>query len=75
MRGLLVWAGIAAALYPLCVIVFYLANVATIFALRGADPLTSETLFDLFLRAAVINIPIAMISALFVIFRNRFPTV
>lgn len=73
MRGLLVWAGVAAALYPLCVIVFYLANVATIMALRGTEPLTSEVLLTLFLRGAVVCIPIAMFSALFVIFRNRFP--
>ena len=71
MRSLMVWAGVAAALYPLCVIVFYLANIATIFAIRGSAPLTSDMLYVLFLRDAVVCIPIAMLSALFVFFKNR----
>lgn len=71
MRGLMLWAGVAAALYPLCVIVFYLANVATIFAIKGGALLTSDLLYYLFLRDAVVCIPIAMFSALFVFFKHR----
>lgn len=71
MRNLMVWAGLAAALYPMCVVVFYLANIATIYALRGSELLTSDMLYTLFLRDAVVCIPIAMFSALFVFFKHR----
>jgi len=71
MRNLMVWAALAAALYPMCVIVFYLANIATIFALKGGVVLTSDVLYFLFLRDAVVCIPIAMFSALFVFFKHR----
>lgn len=71
MRRVLLWLGVVALLYALCLVVFYSTNIATIIAIRGFEPLTWEVMYVLFLRAAVICIPLAIVSSLFVVFRAR----
>jgi len=73
MRRAMLWVGIVVALYAMCLVFFYSANIATIIAIRGFAPLTWEVMYLLFLRAAVISIPLAILSSLFVVFGSRTP--
>jgi len=71
MRPVLLWLGIVALLYAMCLAVFYSTNIATIILIRGYAPLTWEVMYVLFLRAAVICIPLALLSSLIVVFKMQ----
>ncbi len=65
------WAGVTAALYVLFVIVFYVSNVVTIFLIRGSEPLTVEVLRYLFVRDAIVCIPLTMVGTVVFAFMMR----
>jgi hypothetical protein len=64
MKDLMRWITFAAALYVPCAALFYAANVATIVAIRGLEPLTWDVLWAIFLRDALMAILIAMVFSL-----------
>jgi hypothetical protein len=64
------WLFYAGALYAPCTALFYGANVATIATISGFEPLTEEVLWAIFLRDALLAIPIAAVFA-FVLMRAR----
>jgi hypothetical protein len=63
MKAFARWLTYAAALYVPCAALFYSANVATIIAIRGLEPLTSDVLLAILIRDALMAIPIAAIFA------------
>lgn len=65
MRRFFWWLGVAAQLYVLFVAIFYSTNIATILAIRGYAPLTWEVMRAIFVRDALMCIPIT-IAGLFV---------
>ncbi len=71
LKRVLYWAGVTAQLYVLFVIVFYVANVVTIFIIRGATPLTADVLRYLFIRDAIVCIPITMVGTVVFAFMMR----
>ena len=62
MRRVLHGIGITAQLYVLFVLVFYGSNIATIIAIRGYAPLTWDVLQYIFVRDAIVCIPIAIVG-------------
>jgi hypothetical protein len=70
MKGLARWLFYTVALYAPCAALSYAANIATIIAIRGLEPLTAEVLWVIFIRDALMAIPIAAIFA-FVLLRVR----
>ena len=65
------WAGVMAALYVLFVIIFYVSNVVTIFVIRGPAPLTADVLRSLFVRDAIVCIPLTMVGTVVFAFMMR----
>lgn len=63
MRKLALKVGFVLALYVGCVVLFYASNVAAILALRGPAPLTWDVLRFLFVRDALVSIPITIVAA------------
>jgi hypothetical protein len=68
MRRALLWLGIFAQLYVLIVVVFFGSNLAAIIAIRGYAPLTWDVTRALFIRDALVSVPMA-IAATFVVVR------
>lgn len=64
MNAFVRWLFYAVALYAPCTALFYAANILTIAAIRGFEPLTEEVLWAIFLRDALLSIPIAAVFAL-----------
>jgi len=60
------WIGFAALLYPLCVFFAFASNIATILAIRGLAPLTAEVMWAIFVRDALLCIPIAIVGTFLV---------
>src|SRR5215813_2179161 len=54
------WLGIAAQLYVLFNVIFFVSNVATIVLIRGPGVLSAEALFQIFARGAMICIGFAI---------------
>jgi hypothetical protein len=60
------WIGFAVLLYPLCVFFAFASNIATILAIRGLEPLTAEVMSAIFVRDALLCIPIAIVATFLV---------
>ena len=55
-RSIWRWLGIAAQLYVLFNLIFFVSNVSTIVLIRGFGSLSPEALFQIFARGAMICI-------------------
>jgi len=66
MTNILRRIGFAVLLYPLCVFFAFASNIATIIAIRGLEPLTSEVMWAIFVRDALLCIPIAIVGTFLV---------
>ena len=66
MAKVIRWVGFAALLYPLCVFFAFASNIATILAIRGLAPLTSDVMWAIFVRDALLCVPIAILGAFLV---------
>ena len=71
MSRLAIRVGLFVALYLFCLALFFGSNLATIVAIRGTAPLTEDVLRFLFIRDALISIPIAIGVAVFLWRRMR----
>ena len=65
------WLGIAAQLYVLFNAIFFTANVSTIIALRGFDVLSTDALFQIFARGAMICIGFTLVGCVIMAFILR----
>ena len=73
MNKALRWIGFAALLYVFSVFFFFASNIATILAIRGYEPLTQETMTAIFVRDALMCIPIAILGTFLVpVFSRMF---
>ena len=70
-RRVLLWLGIVAQLYVLTIVMFYASNIATIIALRGYSPLTWDVMRQIFVRDAIVSIPIAIVCSFIVVYVAR----
>jgi hypothetical protein len=71
MRRVLLWIGVVAQLYVLTVVMFYSSNIATIIAIRGYAPLTWDVMREIFIRDAIVSIPIAIACSFIVVYVAR----
>jgi hypothetical protein len=67
MRRVLLWLSVIAQLYVLTVVIFFGSNIAAIIAIRGYVPLTWAVMREIFIRDAIVSIPIAIIGAFIVV--------
>jgi hypothetical protein len=73
MTRVIRWIGFTALLYAVCVVFFFSSNIATIMAIRGPAPLTWEVMQAIFVRDALVCIPIAILGSFLVpVFSRMF---
>ena len=65
------WIGIAAQLYVLFTVIFFMFNIGTIVLIRGWEPLTPDVLYYIFARDAIMSIGLAALGCVFMAFFLR----